>query len=141
MRGVSPLIGALFLIIVSIAVAVLFFVWARGMFGSQSRFVQIMVKEASFIESRTRVAVQVTVRNAGSGKVTIVSVSLLKPNGEEIGELESEMGVVSLDAGSEATFTGFFDRRQFVKGETYVVKVTYSVDGILNSVLQDVKYG
>ena len=140
-KAINPILATIFLIIITIVIAALFYMWTTGAFGQQMRVTQLMVKDKKFIESQSKIVVEIVLRNAGSTDVTVISASLVDPNTQEvIGELSTEAGVVTLKPGDEVTFNGFFDKSQLVRGETYLISIQYKVGSQLNTMTVEIQY-
>jgi len=141
LRGINPLIVTIILIAAAVIAGVIFMGFATGFIGAQTRVPQIGVKSTNFIETQNKVIVEVGIRNFGSGEATIISVTLVDPNTQsELGELTSEMGVVTLKAGDEATFTGYFDKTRLVRGETYLIKIQYKIGSRIDTKTVSITY-
>lgn len=140
-RAINPILATLFLIIVVIVVGAIYYWWITNSMKSQTQVTQIMIKDKKFIESTRTVVVEVSIRNAGTTDITIISVSLKDPNTQnEIGELSTEMGVAQLGSGEEITYTGIFDKSLLTRGETYLLVIQYKVGDKLNSITEKIKY-
>ena len=126
-RGVSPVIAVLLLVVITVAAAVLVYIWLVGFMQSQTTATgatalgeKLKFESAELTSGGTFTAY---VRNIGDTKVKIVTAYLLKADGQTVvtyQSYEKEIDVGKVEK-IEITFSNV------AAGKTYVVKLVSSL--------------
>jgi len=126
-KGISTIIAVLLMIVISVAAAVITYIWITGYIGGtmsgieqQSEQMQISIDAVS---NSSSTAFAVVVRNTGDITATVNAIYV----GTSTSNLVAATGVTSADVAVSSTgsFSGTYGTG-FVKGTTYTIKVVCS---------------
>jgi len=127
-RGVSPVIAVLLLVVITVAAAVLVYIWLVGFMQSQTtttgttalgeklKFEAVSLKDNGRFEAY--------VRNIGDANVTIVAIYLLGSDGQTVIEAEyTGFTSVTIKVGEAKKITYDFTDENVDANKVYVVKL------------------
>lgn len=120
-RGISNILAVILLVIITLVVGAMFFIFGRTMFSSLSSTHDFQITDATILlDSAGNPTLLISVKNVGNSRLTISSVA--------IGSWSSAWNQV-LEAGQQVSKT-FTPTGTFTSGQKVIVKVSATYDSI-----------